>query len=66
MVVLGGMASTFGAVVGAAILTVLPQITTLLQDYEYVMLGAVMVAVMVFMPQGLVPALARRFGHSRQ
>ncbi len=26
MVVLGGMASTFGAVVGAAMLTVLPQV----------------------------------------
>jgi branched-chain amino acid transport system permease protein len=66
MVVLGGMASTFGAVVGAAILTVLPQITTLLHDYEYVLLGAVMIAVMVFMPKGLVPSIAAMVGARRK
>ncbi|HEX6363045.1 MAG TPA: branched-chain amino acid ABC transporter permease, partial [Albitalea sp.] len=34
MVVFGGMASIFGAVVGAAILTTLPQLLTVLKDYE--------------------------------
>src|SRR5512132_722136 len=42
MVVFGGMASTFGAVVGAAILTTLPQLLTALKEYEMVTLGAVM------------------------
>jgi branched-chain amino acid transport system permease protein len=58
MVVLGGMASTFGAVAGAAILTVLPQLLTLFHDYENVMLGLVLMGTMVFMPKGLVPTLA--------
>ena len=59
MVVFGGMASVFGAVVGAAVLTVLPQLLTALQDYEMMVFGAVLVGTMVFFPQGLVPTLAR-------
>jgi branched-chain amino acid transport system permease protein len=59
MVVLGGMASTFGAVVGAAILTALPQFLTVFQEYEQLVLGAILMAVMVLMPRGLVPSLAR-------
>lgn len=65
MVVLGGMASTFGAVIGAAILTVLPQVLAAAQEYEHVALGAIMIGVMIFMPRGLVPtllALIRRRG----
>ena len=59
MVVFGGMASVFGAVVGAAVLTVLPQLLTALKDYEMMVFGAVLVATMVLFPQGLVPSLAR-------
>jgi branched-chain amino acid transport system permease protein len=57
MVVFGGMASTFGAVVGAAALTVLPQMLTLLQDYEMVVFGALMMLTMIFFPRGVVPTL---------
>ncbi|HUH95280.1 MAG TPA: branched-chain amino acid ABC transporter permease [Casimicrobiaceae bacterium] len=58
MVVFGGMASTFGAVVGAAALTVLPQALTLLKDYEMVVFGALLMATMIFLPRGVVPTLA--------
>jgi branched-chain amino acid transport system permease protein len=61
MVVLGGMASTFGAVVGAAVLTTLPQLLTVFKDYEMVVLGAVLMGVMIFMPRGLVPTIASFF-----
>ncbi len=57
MVVLGGMASIFGAVVGAAILTALPQLLTFLHDYEMMGFGAILMGVMIFMPKGLVPAI---------
>jgi branched-chain amino acid transport system permease protein len=63
MVVLGGMASTYGAVVGATILTVLPQLLTKLHDYEHIAFGAVLIGVMIFMPKGLVPTLQNRFRH---
>ena len=59
MVVFGGMASVFGAVVGAAVMTLLPQLLTVLKDYEMMVFGAVLVATMVLFPQGLVPTLAR-------
>jgi branched-chain amino acid transport system permease protein len=59
MVVFGGMASVFGAVVGAAVLTTLPQLLTVFKDYEMMVFGAVLVATMVFFPQGIVPTLAR-------
>jgi branched-chain amino acid transport system permease protein len=58
MVVFGGMASVFGAVVGAAVLTTLPQLLTVLKDYEMMTFGAVLVATMVFFPNGVVPTLA--------
>jgi branched-chain amino acid transport system permease protein len=59
MVVFGGMASVYGAVVGAAVLTTLPQVLTVLKDYEMMVFGAVLMATMVFFPQGVVPTLAR-------
>ncbi|WP_225879055.1 branched-chain amino acid ABC transporter permease [Zeimonas arvi] len=57
MVVFGGMASTFGAVVGAAVLTILPQALTVVKEYEMVVLGAVMMATMIFFPRGAVPTI---------
>jgi branched-chain amino acid transport system permease protein len=59
MVVFGGMASVFGAVVGAAVLTTLPQLLTVLKDYEMMVFGAVLIATMVLLPQGIVPTLGR-------
>jgi branched-chain amino acid transport system permease protein len=58
MVVFGGMASTFGAVVGAAVLTVLPQMLTVFKEYEMVVFGALLMFTMVFFPRGVVPTLA--------
>jgi branched-chain amino acid transport system permease protein len=58
MVVFGGMASTFGAVFGAAVLTTLPQVLTAFEDYETVILGAIMMGTMIFMPRGLLVTLA--------
>ena len=59
MVVFGGMASVWGAVLGAAVLTLLPQALTVLKDYEMMVFGAVLVTTMVFFPRGIVPTLAR-------
>ncbi len=51
MVVFGGMASIWGAVVGAAVLTLLPQLLTVLKDYEMMVFGAMLIVTMVFFPQ---------------
>ncbi|MBI5720541.1 MAG: branched-chain amino acid ABC transporter permease [Burkholderiales bacterium] len=62
MVVFGGMASVWGAVVGAVVLTLLPQFLTVFKDYEMMVFGAVLIATMVLMPRGVVPTLARLAG----
>ena len=53
MVVLGGMGSTFGAVFGAIILTLLPELLVVFEDYEVLIFGAILMVIMIFLPQGL-------------
>ena len=62
MAVLGGLGSILGSIVGAALLVLLPQVLTVFHDYEHIVLGAVMILIMVFLPSGIIPALAARFG----
>lgn len=59
MAVLGGAGSVLGAILGAAILTLLPQVLTIFAEYEQVMLGLVMMLVMIFMRNGLLPSLLK-------
>lgn len=61
MAVLGGAGSVPGAVIGAGILTLLPQVLTVFADYEQLILGLVMMLVMIFLPEGLVPSILRKF-----
>ncbi len=68
MVVLGGMASTFGALIGAVILTLLPQVLAAVEQYEAMILGAIMMGTMIFMPKGLLPSIVasvKRLGGGR-
>lgn len=58
MIVLGGLASIYGAIVGAAILTVLPFLFAHLHDYEMVVIGLILISCVVFLPKGVVPSLA--------
>jgi branched-chain amino acid transport system permease protein len=62
MVVVGGMASVFGSIVGAVLLTALPQALATLEGWETVVFGAVLMLCMIFLPKGLVPTLAAKFG----
>ncbi|MFB2532717.1 branched-chain amino acid ABC transporter permease [Paracoccus sp. p4-l81] len=59
MTVLGGAHSVLGAVLGAGILTALPQVLTIFAEYEQLLLGLIMMLVMIFLPSGLVPTLLR-------
>ena len=58
MVVVGGMASTYGAVLGAAILTMLPQLLTKFEGYEMITFGLILMLTVIFLPRGLLPTLA--------
>ena len=57
MVVLGGMASTWGAVFGALVLTFLPELLVVFEDYEVMIFGAILMLMMIFLPQGLFVGL---------
>jgi branched-chain amino acid transport system permease protein len=54
MVVLGGMASIWGSLLGAAVLTMLPEVLTVFHDFEVIIFGAILIVVMIFLPRGLV------------
>jgi branched-chain amino acid transport system permease protein len=60
MAVLGGVGSVLGAIFGAAILTMLPQLLTVFAEYEMLLMGLVMMLVMIFMRDGLLPSILRR------
>lgn len=62
MVVVGGMASVYGSVVGAVLLTALPQVLASFEGWETVAFGAILMLFMIFLPRGLVPTLAAKFG----
>ena len=54
MVVLGGMGSIPGVILGAALLIILPEVLRGFQDYRMLVFGGAMVLMMVFRPQGLI------------
>ena len=60
MVVVGGMASVFGSIVGAVILTMLPQLLSTFEGWETVVFGGILMLTMMFLPRGIVPTLAAR------
>jgi branched-chain amino acid transport system permease protein len=53
MVVLGGMGSIFGTVVGAVTLSVLPELLRGFDTYRMLTYGIVLILFMIFRPQGL-------------
>jgi branched-chain amino acid transport system permease protein len=58
MVVLGGMGSIVGSLVGAIVLVVLPQALTVFHEYEQALLGLIVMVFMIFLRRGIVPSLA--------
>jgi branched-chain amino acid transport system permease protein len=58
MVVLGGMGSILGSLVGAGLLVVLPQTLTIFHEYEQALLGLILIVFMIFLRRGIVPSVA--------
>jgi branched-chain amino acid transport system permease protein len=59
LVILGGMGSIPGVIVGALVLVGLPGLLREFEEYRFLAYGAAVVAVMVLRPQGLVPNVRR-------
>ena len=56
IVVLGGMGSVLGVILGAFLLMLLPEYLRAFSEYRMLIFGATMVLIMVFRPEGLVRA----------
>ena len=71
-VVVGGIETFWGAVAGAAVLTLLPEWLRFLKEWRLALYGLAMLAVMIVRPQGLIDhrllgAVRRRLpGHARE
>ncbi len=55
IVVLGGMGSQLGVIIAAIVLTVLPELAREFSEYRMLIFGLVMILMMVWRPQGLLP-----------
>lgn len=54
MVVLGGMGSIPGVILGASIIVILPEMFRVLSSYRMLIFGAALVLMMIFRPEGLI------------
>ena len=59
MVVIGGMGSLFGAVLGAAVVVLLPEMLREIGDYRMLVFGAILMTVMLFGETGIAGFLTR-------
>jgi len=59
-VVLGGMGTVVGVLVGATILKLLPEKLREVNDYRLLVFGLLLVVMMRFRPEGLVPSKRRQ------
>ena len=61
VVVLGGMGSIVGVIVGALTLILLPEYLRFLSEYRMLAFGMVLVMMMVFRPGGIVETVRRTY-----
>jgi branched-chain amino acid transport system permease protein len=61
MVIIGGLGSIYGSFLGAALLTLLPELLRAFQDYDIVIYGLLLILMTMFMPGGLVRGVAALF-----
>ena len=56
-VILGGAGNPFGPIVGAAMVTLLPEMLRVVQDWRMTIFGTLLVVMAIWRPDGLLPAL---------
>jgi branched-chain amino acid transport system permease protein len=57
MVLVGGMGSLWGSVFGAILLSLLPEVLHGVKEYNVLVYGFILMAVLMFFPKGLFPAI---------
>lgn len=59
MVVVGGIGNLWGGLLGAAVLTALPEVLHALREYALLLYGIILMGALVFFPEGLLPGLVK-------
>ena len=54
MVIVGGMGSLWGSVIGAFVMTILPEYLRIFEDWDIILYGVILLVILMFMPKGLV------------
>lgn len=62
MVIVGGMDNVIGVILGAFLLTLLPEKLRAFSDYRLLFYGLVVIAFLMIRPQGLLPQRLRSYG----
>ncbi|MBJ6723943.1 branched-chain amino acid ABC transporter permease [Geomesophilobacter sediminis] len=69
MVVIGGLGSVYGSILGALLLTLLPELLRAFQDFDIIVYGLLLISMTIYLPGGLVrgiPELFRRLVPARR
>ncbi|MEE4164757.1 MAG: branched-chain amino acid ABC transporter permease [Desulfocapsaceae bacterium] len=66
IVVLGGMGSIVGVIIGALVLILMPEYLRALSEYRMLAFGAILVCMMVFRPQGIIASVRRTYKYTPQ
>ena len=61
IVVLGGLGSMWGTVVATVIVILIPEKFQVLQEYRFLLFSALVIAILLFRPQGLLPRPLRSY-----
>jgi branched-chain amino acid transport system permease protein len=64
LIIIGGLGSIPGVVVGSLMLIGLPEVLRELQDYRLLAFGALLVITMLLKPEGLIPPTVRRLSET--
>jgi branched-chain amino acid transport system permease protein len=57
MVVVGGLGSVWGTLLGASVVTMLPEWIEVFDTYKDIIYGLILVVILIFLPRGLVSGL---------
>jgi len=65
IVILGGLGNPLGVIVAALLLLVLPEKLQVIQEYRFLLYALLVIAILLFRPQGLLPRRLREYSPRR-
>lgn len=65
MSIFGGISTIWGALVGSAILTLISELLNVVKDYSTIIMGALLVFILMFVPQGIIGYLREKLQNAK-